>query len=344
MRPHHALRRPRPSGSAGWLPCSAGQDANPATNGPATIPMPTPTPQGIGSTASSPMRTAPTSATIVTTSMPGTHCAVTVDLAIASVSRNKSPALQTTPPGSSSRVRRTRRSGKLTDADCISSPHEAGEVVALTHDIQVYVLPEIEGGVLVGTAEARAVEEEDDHRRAAASNRLQQAHPGLVGARRDHGDGAARQPANPVPGKRLRQRRAAVGGGHREVVEDDAVLPDRSVRLQDRPSGIVGDQAHLPAATVDLRRHGSGQAHRIFDGRLLTLAAVDVAVQVEQDPEVGGQRLLEGLRHQAGVTRRQWPVDAAEAVTGDVVTHAARVGRTVGPRYQALRAADLLGA
>jgi hypothetical protein len=45
----------------------------------------------------------------------------------------------------------------LSDADCISGPHESREVVAASHYVQVYVLTKIEARILVWAAKARHV-------------------------------------------------------------------------------------------------------------------------------------------------------------------------------------------
>ena len=39
-----------------------------------------------------------------------------------------------------------------------------------------------------------------------------------------------------------------------------------------------------------------------FESRILAFAEVHVPIQVQEDPEVGRQRLLEGLRHQPAVS------------------------------------------
>ena len=114
------------------------------------------------------------------------------------------------------------------------------------------------------------------------------------------------------------------------------------MRLEHRAACVVGDEADLAAAAVHLRSHRGGEADRVLDGGVLTVTKVHSAVEVEQDPQVGGQRLLEGLGHQSLVLGRQRPVDAAEAVAGGVVAHASCLGRVVGPGAKRLRAADLL--
>src|SRR3981081_3931911 len=110
------------------------------------------------------------------------------------------------------------------------------------------------------------------------------------------------------------------------------------------PFGTFADPPPLPAAAVDLRGHRRGKAHRILHSRLLALAEVHVAIQVEQDPEVGGQRLFESLGHELAVPGGKGPVDAPEAVAGGVVANTACLRRIVGPGAKAGRVADLLGA
>src|SRR5438445_3786191 len=322
-----------------------------------------PIPRAIGSrtanTASVPISKAATTAMTFTTSMPVTHWTVVVERATVNVRRRTNKADDSRPPPMAASARpqiRPRRSSVLSKAASgpasrpsgdtyrIPCPHEAREVVALAHHIQVDVLAEVEARVLVGPAEAGHVQVEHDEGRAAASHRLQQAHPLWIRARRDHGDGAAGQPANAVPRQRLGQRGPAVGLTDREVVEDQAVLAHRAVRLEHRAARVVGDQTHLAAATVHLRGHRRSQAHRVLDRRLLPVTEMHAAVEVQEDPEVRGQRLLERLRHQALVLRRQRPVDAPEVIPCDVVPYAARFRRVVGPRTERLRGTDLLRA
>ena len=80
------------------------------------------------------MRTAPARATNTTESMPGTHAAVAVDLAIMRVSSRMRTADQATAPVIEARVRLHNLAGDkaarpLADADCISGPHQTGEVI-----------------------------------------------------------------------------------------------------------------------------------------------------------------------------------------------------------------------
>src|SRR5450759_2081388 len=337
------------AGSSGWAAWSIGAAAIRATTVPRIMPRPSPTGQGTGSTASTAISSAPPSAIMVMTPMPLTHAAVAVDCAMANVKRKTISADHRTPPPIDDRARLQTTSWAscrrvLRDANCISRPHQASEVVAPAHDIEVHVLAEIEARVLVGAAEAPDVQVEDDQSRTPAADGLQKPDPGRVGAGGDHGDGAARQPANLVPRQRLGQRRAAVGLRYGEIVEDEAVLADRAVRLEDRPLGIVRDQSDLPALTVDLRRHRGRQAHCILDRRFLAFTEVHAAVEVQQDPEVGRQRLFESLRHEPAVPSRERPMDAAEAVSCRVVADAAGLRRVVGPGAEAGRVAHLLRA
>src|SRR5216684_7947970 len=328
--------QPTSEGSSGWAACRAGPAATRATSGPRMKPRPSEAGHGTGSTARAAINRAPPSATRGITSTPLTQPAVAVELAMAYVSRKTIRADQSTPPPTDDRARphsssRASARRSLGDANCIPGPHEAREIVAPAHDIEVDVLAEIEARVLVRTAEASDVQVKDDQRRTPSADRLKQAHPRGVGAGGDHGDGAAGQPADLVPRERLGQRRAAVGLGDGEVVEDQAVLPDRAVRLQDRPLRIVRDEPDLPASAVDLRRLRRGEAHRVLDRRFLAFARMHVAVEVEEDPEVGRQRLLEGLRHEPAVAGGKRPVDAAEAVAGRVIADASGLRRVVGP-------------
>src|SRR5438445_1007518 len=311
----------------------------------------------MGSNARMLMSTAATIAIGVMTSMPSTQWTVAVDLATVSVMSRTRTADQKRPPPSHSRARSHlsdcamppsnpsgRPSSRLCDTDRIPGPHEAREVISAAHDIKVDVLAQIEAWVRVGPAKAGGAELEDDERRALAEHRLQQSHPGRVRAGGDHRDRAARQAANSIPRERLGERSAAVGLAHREVVEDHAVLAHSTVRLQDSSARVVGDEPDLAAAAVHLRRHRGGEADRILDRGFLVLAEVHGAVEVEEDPEVGGKRLLERLGHEPLVLGRKAPVDAAEAIARVVVAHAACFGRVVRPGAEGGGAAHLLSA
>src|SRR2546430_472859 len=197
--------------------------------------------------ASTAISTAAPTAMTLTTSMPLTHCTVEVDRATVNVSSKTSATDQMRPPPSAPRARSqamARRFRMLSKAASgparrpsgdtyrIPGPHEASEVVALAHDVQVDVLAQVEAWVLVRASEAGDIEVEHDERRAAASHRLQQANPFRIRAGRDDGDGASWKPADAVPREGLGQRCAPVGLAHREVVEDEAVLAHRPMRLE----------------------------------------------------------------------------------------------------------------
>src|SRR3979411_1811439 len=156
----------------------AGQASTVATTGPTTMPTPRPTGHGMGSRASKAMRNAPPTAMTGTTSIPLTQAAVAVERAIASVSRKTISADHRRPSPIDDRAPPHSRPGAscrrvLSDADCISRPHQSREVIAGSHDIKVHVLAEIEARVPVGTAEAGNVQVEHDQGRAPAPHRLQ---------------------------------------------------------------------------------------------------------------------------------------------------------------------------
>src|SRR5438270_2935315 len=298
----HTCARPAPVGSSGCCARNSGAVVIAATTGPTVTPAVTHSHAGSRVNARTAIKTAAPSATRGMPSMPlGTQLAATVDFAIVSASANTSTADQRAEAGTAARVRSHLVAGTpspscrlpLGETDCISRPHQPREVVALADDEQVRVVTEVERGVPVRAAEADGVDVEDDQGGAPAAHRLEQVHPIRVGARRDHRDRAPGQTADAVPGKRLAQGGAAVSLRDRQVVEDQAVLLDRPVRLQESAARVVGDEPHLTAATRHLRGDGGGEAHRVFDGGLLALADVHLAVEVEKDPDVGGQRLLE---------------------------------------------------
>src|ERR1700730_15756823 len=258
MRVHQTPIMPIETVSAGCAAWRAGPAAIAATTGPATRPMPRPAVQGTGETASKPMSTAPPSATTATTSIPPTQAAVAVDRATINVSSRTSTADQAAAPVSEASVwphtvpgTRASRNRGLGDTDCISRPHQPAEIIPTPDDVEVDVLAQIQPWVLIRTAEAGHVEIEDDHRRAAPTHRLQQAHPIGVGAGRDDGNGAPRQAADSIPSERLGQWRPAVGLRDRQVIEDEPVLANGAVGFEDGSSRVVCDQANLTTSTVD---------------------------------------------------------------------------------------------
>src|SRR5579864_6170744 len=308
MRDHHTLTSCRPRTSDGCEACIFGHAPTKAATRPATAPTPSPIGSATGRSANTDINAAPRIAIGTATSIPVTHWTVAVDLETATVRRRTITADQNRPPPSQSRPRshtadRTapasmspgRNRGLLGDTDRIARSHQPGEVIALADNVQIDVLAQVKADVLVGSAEAGTVQIENDQCRALAAHRLEQPHPRGVGARRYHRDRASWQTADPVPRQRLGKGRAAVGLADREVVEDQTVLPHRAVRFQHGAARIVGDQAHLAAPAVHLRRERRRETHTVLQRRLLVLTEVDRAVEVEQDPEVGRQRLLESL-------------------------------------------------
>src|SRR5690348_17521985 len=104
-----------------------------------------------------------------------THDAAAVEFAITSTSRNTMPADHSVHGGTAARVRShaiVPKPGALSDSDCIACPHQAGEVVAAPHDIEIDVLTEIEAWVGIGSAEAGRIDVEDDQRRAPPAHSL----------------------------------------------------------------------------------------------------------------------------------------------------------------------------
>src|SRR5581483_5071547 len=165
----------------------------------AAMPTPTQSHHGSGVAARIAISAAPARATSGAVSMPiTTHDAATVDREMTMTRRNTIPADHRADPGTSARARSHRVStgGRSSDAYCISRPHQAGEVVALAHHVQIDVLPAVEARVAVRAAEARRVYVEHGRRRAAPADGLQKPHPVGARARRYDGDGAPRQPAH----------------------------------------------------------------------------------------------------------------------------------------------------
>src|SRR6266576_308824 len=357
MRSPHTLMSCGPMPSPGCLAWTSGQAPTIAATGASTRPIPSEIGSRTGSTARTPITSAPASATHRITSMLSTQRTVAVERATVMVSRITSTADQKRPPPMDSRTRsqsktcglsRNASSGltsrPLGDTYRIPCPHQASEVVTPPHDVEVDVLAQVEARVLVRAAKARGVDVEHDQAGAPAAYGLQQVHPRGVRAGRDDRDGTPWQAADAVPRQRVGQRRAAIRLADGKVVEDEPVLAHSSVRLEHGAARIVADEADLAATAVHLGGHRGGEADRVLDGRLLPLAEMDAAVKVEQDPQVGRQGLLESLRHQALVLRRERPVDAAEAVARVVVAHTAGLRRVVCPGAECLRGADLLRA
>src|SRR5437870_12427358 len=121
-----------------------------------------------GVSASTPINRAPASAIGVMTSIPSTQLTVDVERATVRVSRRTSSIDQKRPAPIDSRIRShsihwrpavssKAASGPISrvsgDTYRIPGPHEAGEVVTGSDDVQVDVLAEVEARVLVRSAE-----------------------------------------------------------------------------------------------------------------------------------------------------------------------------------------------
>src|SRR5579859_3699608 len=239
MRPHQTPNSFQPSTSSRCVACSKGHVAYSETAAPPMLPNARAGGHGTGSKARIPMTKAPPSAIAVTVSMPWTQPSVTVERAMVNVRRMTSSADQTSPRATDPRARSSkivglRSSGPLGDADCIPRPHQPGKVIASPHHIKIDVLAQVKAWIEVRPPKAGDVEIEHDHGRAPATNGLEQANPFGVRARCDHRDRTAWQPPDPVPREGLGQRRPSISLGHRQVVEDQAVLAHRPVWLEDR--------------------------------------------------------------------------------------------------------------
>src|SRR5256885_16983534 len=161
-------------------------------------------------------------------------------------------------PGTAARVRFHATPGMAItsgDANCISRPHQPGEVIAAADDVQIDVLAEVEAGVAVGAAEACRVDVEDDERSPAAAHRLENADPVRFGAGRDHGDRTPGQPTHALTGERLRQRCIAVRLRDGEAVENEPVLTEGPVRLEEGAARVVGNESYLANSAVDHTSH-----------------------------------------------------------------------------------------
>src|SRR6266536_6605109 len=230
------------AGSWGWalamVPCAATY----AANGASTPPTASANDHGRRrASASAPMSSAATSARLVSPSEPGTQLAATVELPRQRTSSRTNTASGSVPAGGRQRID-AQGGSRLYKSDSIPCPHQTGEVVALPHHVEIDVRAQVEAEVGLGGTEAGGVDVEGGQRGAAAASRLRGAHPPGVAAGRDHRQRPARKAADAVPGHCAGQRLRAVGTGDREVVEDQAILAHRAVRLQEGPPGVVGDQ------------------------------------------------------------------------------------------------------
>ena len=72
------------------------------------------------------------------------------------------------------------------------------------------------------------------------------------------------------------------------------------------------------------RRRGG---HGVLFGALQTRPGVNVGVEIDDDPHVGGWVELELTDHQPRRSRGGWPMDAIERITGVIVAHRGDVGR-----------------
>src|SRR5256885_7946726 len=146
-----------------------------AAAGASTRPIPRDIGSRTGSTASTPRTSAPASATHTIASIPSTHRTVDVERATVKVRRMTSTADQKRPPPTASRTRSQIRACGLSsnaasgltrrplgDTYRIPCPHQASEVVAAPHHIEVDVLSQVEARILVRPAEARRVDVKDD--------------------------------------------------------------------------------------------------------------------------------------------------------------------------------------
>src|SRR5207244_9821680 len=109
-----------------------------------------------------------------------------------------------------------------------------------------------------------------------------------------------------------------------------------------RAARVVPAQTDPAAPRANLHRHPRRQADRALEWRFLSLPVVNAAIEVQYDPEVGRERLLEGLAHELLVLLRERPVDASIGIPGRVFPDAPRLGRVVGPVAESLRGADVL--
>src|SRR5260370_10895682 len=167
MRVHHTVTSCGPRTSDGCEACIFGHAPTKAATRPATAPTPSPIGSAIGSSANSDISTAARIASGTTTSIPGTHCTVAVDLETAIVRRRTIAADQKRPPPSQSRARPHTADvtspaskspgwnrGLLGDTDRIPRPPQPREAIALADYVQSDSLPHAQAAMTVGTAEA----------------------------------------------------------------------------------------------------------------------------------------------------------------------------------------------
>src|SRR6185437_8928214 len=81
---------------------------------------------------------------------------------------------------------------------------------------------------------------------------------------------------------------------------------------------------HQPDVAVlieKMPRHRGGDLDGVLFGAFVAAARLRAALQIEHDPDIAGRVQLEVLDHEFAGARRAAPVNAVEAVAGNVVAH-----------------------
>ena len=161
----------------------------------------------------------------------------------------------------------------------------------------------------------------DQHRRTVhppTTQRLAEARPALGGRWGYDDQGRAAREAAGLGRQHRRQRQCAAGLHQRQDFQNALGLAGATVGGQ---AGGLGYQADDAALIQQMTREAGCRGHRVFFGALEARAGVDLGVQVEDDPDVGGRVEIELAHHQLVGSRGGRPVDAVEGVARAVIPH-----------------------
>ena len=149
---------------------------------------------------------------------------------------------------------------------------------------------------------------------AADAQRGERPDPGWIERRRD--DHRGHPPAQPSdrPDERLDERRAAVGLDRGEELHDLEVLATAAVGRQERRPADVDRHPDGAVLLEGLVRDRGRRPDRRLDRRFVAAPGLDPALEVEDDPRIGGLLEVEFLDLDLAVPRGRLPVDPVHAV------------------------------
>src|SRR5439155_5653922 len=164
------------------------------------------------------------------------------------------------------------------------------------------------------------------------AERGRRTHPRAIERRRDEDAGRSATQTRERLDERLGDR-ARTGDPHlSEVLHQLAELFRAAVRLEDLGARAAGDESDIAMLIQRFAHDRCRDRDRALFGRVLTLAAMPVTLEVEVDPEVGGLVELELLHVEGAMPDRRRPVDAvhrvARAVLADAHDHRRRLERS----------------